>query len=138
LEPELTEAAERSDWKVRCATPPPEPLQGASIGCLSHTAQIQAILPHLQLIISENYPPAQDAINLFYTKRNAATVPQHRGNTPWNITSHVYEPELKRWLLPDLHGCGHQVVVGSVRLNQLDDEREEFVSLGSLRYHVPR
>jgi hypothetical protein len=133
---------EVSDARTRLSTPPlPSDIDSTPFGDLDHVVQLQAIRPHLEKVIREEYPPAQQRIDRFWYKGKARTFVQWHGNLAAYTIDEIILPELTRWACrPPLHSNGDANgdasdtvrparPVGSERFEALDDDEREFVSV---------
>jgi hypothetical protein len=95
---------------------------------------MQAIRPHLQLVISEQYPPAQQIIDLAYKQE---AMPEFAcGDITQQVIDDVFVPELRRWALRgERWGDGRIEAsrpVGSARYEQLTAMERDVVSVDYL------
>lgn len=100
---------------------------------LSYAQQLQSIRPHLQLIIAEKYPPAQESIDKTYNKGFPPAAV--RGDIPDIVIEDVFMPELRRWALRQERwgelekGEEQERPVGSERYEELTPEERGSVSV---------
>ena len=132
-----------SDARERLSTPPlPPDVDQVDFETLDYMVQLQAIRGHLERIIREEYPPAQDRIDAFWMRGKKRLFPQWYGNISAHHIDEIWVPELTRWAMrPPLRrqGSGNEGSepsrparpTGSVRYEELGDDERELVSLPS-------
>jgi hypothetical protein len=139
--PEVAQDGPQSDARERLSTPPlPSDIDQVEFETLDYMVQLQAIRPHLERIIREEYPPAQDRIDVFWLTGKQRSFPQWYGNISAHFIDDIFVPELERWAMrPPLKRQGDGAEgsaevsqparpIGSERYELLNDDERQFVS----------
>ncbi|KAJ9106229.1 hypothetical protein QFC21_001373 [Naganishia friedmannii] len=141
--PEVRDDGQISDARTRVSTPPLPDNYEEEFADLDYVIQLQAIRPHLEEVIRDEYPPAQQRIEKFYRKAKALEFTQWYGNVARHYIDEVFITELTRWALrrelktsvSEDHDVDKAVPeqpsrpTGSARYEELsDDDRESYVS----------
>jgi hypothetical protein len=142
--PEVKVDGQISDARTRVSTPPLPDNYEEEFEDLDYVVQLQAIRPHLEQVIRDEYFPALDRIEKFYRKAKALEFAQWYGNVARHYIDEIFIPELTRWALRRGHETSgsqdHNMdeavperpsrPTGSARYEELsDDERESVSSL---------
>ncbi|KAJ9105146.1 hypothetical protein QFC19_003604 [Naganishia cerealis] len=98
--PYFREDGQLSTALTRLSTPPlPDSNEEEDFEDLDYMVQLQLIRPHLERIIREEYPPAQQRIDKFFSKAKAFEFGQWYGNLARHYIDEIFIPELTRWAL---------------------------------------